>query len=123
MESIGKGVLLMRRERLHIAEEIKRTKMIESMKLSGKLSKPVWRCKVCGYLCAMDEPPEVCPICKARKENLNNLLDSNGSFLITIQPGKRLINIHIYKDSMSKFLQADFIQLSNLDYSPYFPSF
>jgi ABC-type ATPase with predicted acetyltransferase domain len=23
---------------------------------------PVWRCKVCGYLCARDGPPEVCPI-------------------------------------------------------------
>lgn len=29
---------------------------------------PVWRCKVCGYLCARDAPPEVCPICKAKKE-------------------------------------------------------
>jgi len=29
---------------------------------------PVWRCRVCGYLCARDEPPEVCPICKAKKE-------------------------------------------------------
>jgi hypothetical protein len=26
---------------------------------------PVWRCKVCGYLCARDRPPGVCPICKA----------------------------------------------------------
>jgi len=32
------------------------------------LSKPVWRCKVCGYLCARDEPPEICPICKAKKD-------------------------------------------------------
>lgn len=29
---------------------------------------PVWRCKVCGYLCARDNPPELCPICKATKE-------------------------------------------------------
>jgi len=29
---------------------------------------PVWRCKVCGYLCARDEPPEECPICRAKKE-------------------------------------------------------
>ena len=29
---------------------------------------PVWRCRVCGYLCARDEPPEVCPICKAKKD-------------------------------------------------------
>lgn len=32
------------------------------------LSKPVWRCKVCGYLCARDEPPEICPICKVKKD-------------------------------------------------------
>ncbi len=35
--------------------------------LSG-LRYPLWRCKVCGYLCARDQPPEVCPICKAKKE-------------------------------------------------------
>jgi ferredoxin-thioredoxin reductase catalytic subunit/rubredoxin len=29
---------------------------------------PVWRCKVCGYLCARENPPEFCPICKASKE-------------------------------------------------------
>lgn len=29
---------------------------------------PVWRCKVCGYLCARDKPPGVCPICKAGRE-------------------------------------------------------
>jgi ferredoxin-thioredoxin reductase catalytic chain len=33
-----------------------------------KLPLPVWRCKVCGYLCARDSPPEVCPICKAKKD-------------------------------------------------------
>lgn len=34
----------------------------------SSLSKPVWRCKVCGYLCGRDEPPEICPICKAKKD-------------------------------------------------------
>jgi ferredoxin-thioredoxin reductase catalytic subunit/rubredoxin len=29
---------------------------------------PVWRCKVCGYLCARDQPPGICPICKADKD-------------------------------------------------------
>jgi ferredoxin-thioredoxin reductase catalytic chain len=29
---------------------------------------PVWRCRVCGYLCARDHPPGVCPICKARQD-------------------------------------------------------
>jgi ferredoxin-thioredoxin reductase catalytic chain len=29
---------------------------------------PVWRCKVCGYLCARTRPPLKCPICKADKD-------------------------------------------------------
>lgn len=29
---------------------------------------PVWRCKVCGYLCARDSPPDKCPICGVGKE-------------------------------------------------------
>ena len=41
--------------------------------LSG-LRYPMWRCRVCGYLCARDEPPEVCPICKAKKERFERFL-------------------------------------------------
>ena len=29
---------------------------------------PIWRCAVCGYLCANNNPPGKCPICKASKE-------------------------------------------------------
>jgi ferredoxin-thioredoxin reductase catalytic subunit len=29
---------------------------------------PVWRCKVCGYLCARPRPPHKCPICKADQD-------------------------------------------------------
>ena len=29
---------------------------------------PVWRCRVCGYLCAREQPPEVCPVCKVKKD-------------------------------------------------------
>ncbi|HUT55446.1 MAG TPA: ferredoxin-thioredoxin reductase catalytic domain-containing protein [bacterium] len=28
----------------------------------------VWRCKVCGYLCAREHPPEVCPVCFAMRD-------------------------------------------------------
>ncbi|MGC8765709.1 MAG: ferredoxin-thioredoxin reductase catalytic domain-containing protein [Brevinematia bacterium] len=38
------------------------------------LKYPVWRCKVCGYLCARDNPPEVCPICKAKKERFERFI-------------------------------------------------
>lgn len=39
-----------------------------------RLSYPVWRCKVCGYLCARDNPPEVCPVCKAKKERFERFI-------------------------------------------------
>jgi ferredoxin-thioredoxin reductase catalytic subunit/rubredoxin len=39
-----------------------------------KLPRPVWRCKVCGYLCARDTPPEVCPVCKAQKERFERFI-------------------------------------------------
>lgn len=26
---------------------------------------PMWHCTVCGYLCARDDAPEICPICGA----------------------------------------------------------
>jgi len=35
---------------------------------------PVWRCRVCGYLCARDEPPEICPICKVGKERFERFM-------------------------------------------------
>jgi ferredoxin-thioredoxin reductase catalytic chain len=38
------------------------------------LSYPVWRCRVCGYLCARDEAPGVCPICKAKKERFERFM-------------------------------------------------
>jgi ferredoxin-thioredoxin reductase catalytic subunit len=41
--------------------------------LSG-LSYPLWRCRVCGYLCARDGPPEVCPICRAKKDRFERFL-------------------------------------------------
>ncbi len=40
----------------------------------ASLPLPVWRCRVCGYLCARDEPPEVCPICKATKDRFERFL-------------------------------------------------
>jgi ferredoxin-thioredoxin reductase catalytic chain len=40
----------------------------------SSLPLPVWRCKVCGYLCAREGPPEVCPICKAKKERFERFI-------------------------------------------------
>ena len=40
----------------------------------SSLPLPVWRCRVCGYLCAREAPPETCPICKAKKERFQRFL-------------------------------------------------
>jgi len=45
-------------------------------RISGKLSFPVWRCAVCGYLCARDKPPELCPVCKAKQERFKMFIES-----------------------------------------------
>ena len=43
--------------------------------LSGQaLPLPVWRCKVCGYLCARENPPDLCPICKAKKDRFERFI-------------------------------------------------
>jgi len=52
-------------------EKIKVTPISESL---SELSFPVWRCRVCGYLCARENPPEVCPICKAKKERFEKFI-------------------------------------------------
>lgn len=53
--------------------EEERKKMKEE-KIEPKSKLPVWRCKVCGYLCAREEPPEVCPICNAKKERFERFM-------------------------------------------------
>ena len=50
------------------AETESRTQPAPSFRL------PIWRCRVCGYLCARDQPPEVCPICKAKKERFERFI-------------------------------------------------
>lgn len=42
--------------------------------LTGGLPLPVWRCSVCGYLCARETPPAVCPICKVDKERFEQFM-------------------------------------------------
>ena len=39
-----------------------------------ELDYPVWRCSVCGYLCAREHPPEKCPICGADKDRFQRFL-------------------------------------------------
>ncbi|MBC7261988.1 MAG: ferredoxin:glutaredoxin reductase [Chloroflexi bacterium] len=61
-------------ERRPPPEERKKRREQPAGGILSALPYPVWRCKVCGYLCARDEPPEVCPICKAKKERFERFL-------------------------------------------------
>lgn len=38
------------------------------------LAFPVWRCGVCGYLCAREEPPETCPVCKVKRDRFRRFM-------------------------------------------------
>jgi ferredoxin-thioredoxin reductase catalytic chain len=46
----------------------------ESVPLLPALSVPIWRCKVCGYLCGREGPPEKCPICKVSKDRFERFI-------------------------------------------------
>jgi ferredoxin-thioredoxin reductase catalytic chain len=33
----------------------------------------MWYCKQCGYVCFREDPPYVCPICKAKREMFSQI--------------------------------------------------
>jgi ferredoxin-thioredoxin reductase catalytic chain len=35
---------------------------------TAKIERKMWYCKQCGYVCFREEPPYICPICKAKRE-------------------------------------------------------
>jgi len=45
---------------------------------SARSAPDVWRCRVCGYLCARAQPPERCPICGAGGDRFETFTDSIG---------------------------------------------
>ena len=55
-------------------ELIKMSSIELKTQLEGSLPLPVWRCRVCGYLCAREEPPLSCPICKVEKDRFERFM-------------------------------------------------
>jgi ferredoxin-thioredoxin reductase catalytic subunit len=45
--------------------------------IPASLPYPIWRCRVCGYLCGRDNPPERCPICKAHKDRFEKFISQS----------------------------------------------
>jgi ferredoxin-thioredoxin reductase catalytic subunit len=63
-----------RRNRGIQSEQKENTKNISENQKILNLKYPVYRCKVCGYLCARNNPPEICPICKAKKDRFEKFI-------------------------------------------------
>jgi len=51
-----------------------RNRKTQSGNSPSSLPYPVYRCGVCGYLCANNNPPRVCPVCKARAERFEKFM-------------------------------------------------
>lgn len=51
------------------------TKIDETKKTddNSKSKMDLWYCKQCGYVCFREDPPYICPICKAKKEMFSKL--------------------------------------------------
>lgn len=79
----GKEVKPIPERRLARVERKRRAEKVASVSSHSVVSPPssplaVYRCKVCGYLCAREQPPAVCPICKAGKERFEPFAFSHG---------------------------------------------
>jgi len=48
--------------------------LIQPEGTASGLPYPVWRCRVCGYLCARDDPPKTCPICQAKEDRFERFI-------------------------------------------------
>jgi ferredoxin-thioredoxin reductase catalytic subunit len=71
----GKKTISSIAERRPNAEERKRMKDMKEKKEQTTLPKlPIWRCTVCGYLCAREEAPDICPICKVTKDRFERFM-------------------------------------------------
>lgn len=61
-------------ERRPPEESRRKSKSADTLTIPPRLPYPIWRCSVCGYLAAKDNPPDICPICKAHKERFERFL-------------------------------------------------
>lgn len=70
----GKKQLKAIPERRPSSDQREKLSADSQLEIPGALPLPVWRCGVCGYLCARQEPPEICPICKVEKKRFQRFM-------------------------------------------------
>jgi ferredoxin-thioredoxin reductase catalytic subunit len=68
------GSIPERRPARFMQEGYSRSPAPSSSPSPSSLPVPVWRCRVCGYLCARPEPPGKCPVCKAEKDRFERFM-------------------------------------------------
>lgn len=56
-----------------LAERLDKKVQVNNVSV-GSLPYPIWRCKVCGYLCANPHPPLICPICKVKQDRFEKFM-------------------------------------------------
>jgi ferredoxin-thioredoxin reductase catalytic chain len=49
------------------------TEKAEKPEEASEIKMKLWYCKQCGYICFREDPPYVCPICRAKKEMFTEL--------------------------------------------------
>ncbi|MCL2157113.1 MAG: ferredoxin:glutaredoxin reductase [Methanobrevibacter sp.] len=56
------------------AKKLEKEQEVPKQETIGKLKYPIYRCKVCGYLCSREKPPVKCPICKVTADRFERAL-------------------------------------------------
>ena len=63
----------------HPRKERKKNRQPKRKKRKSGVKKKLWYCKQCGYVVFREDPPYVCPICKAKREMFAEI-ESNVEF-------------------------------------------
>ena len=60
----------------HVPTETTPVMAKATIKEPSQIKKKLWYCKQCGYVCFREDPPYVCPVCKAKREMFEPLIVS-----------------------------------------------
>lgn len=56
------------------AKKLEKNSENSASEMIGTFKYPIYRCKVCGYLCSREKPPIKCPICKATADRFEKIM-------------------------------------------------
>jgi len=56
-----------------VSVESKTEPVITVTRVASEVKLRLWYCKQCGYVVFREEPPYICPICKAKKDMFSEI--------------------------------------------------